>query len=219
MNSYDIKWDQFFVQESLNEKQKERFNTYYHLLHEWNERFNITAIKGADVIPYHFQDSLIIRHLYDISGLRGVADVGSGGGFPGVPLAISYPDLPVVLIEVQKKKITFLQEVVTQLGLDNVQIYDKDWGTFVHTATIPIDLFVSRASLQPKELMMMYQVSTGYRSSICAYWASVHWEADSMTKRYVQQVHEYTVGDRVRKLVIFSNKKSNVLKLPAVMHV
>lgn len=96
------------------------FMQYLLLLLKWNKAYNLTAVRNlADMIPLHIYDSLAIK-----DWLHGelIIDVGSGAGLPGIPLAISHPQLDFVLLDSNGKKTRFLQEVKRQLSLNNVQI-------------------------------------------------------------------------------------------------
>ena len=104
----------------LNEKQKEQFKRYCELLIEYNERFNLTAItEKREIYIKHFIDSALAVELLKGENL---ADVGSGGGFPALPLKIIKPELEVTLIEATEKKCEFLKEIVGQLGLTGVKV-------------------------------------------------------------------------------------------------
>jgi 16S rRNA (guanine527-N7)-methyltransferase len=90
------------------------------LLLKWNKVYNLTGVRGADeVVDRHFVESFALRKL-----LRGtsVADVGSGGGLPGVPLAIAEPERRFTLIESRAKRVRFLRHVVAELGLANTEV-------------------------------------------------------------------------------------------------
>ncbi len=101
--------------------QIEKFIRYYELLIEWNDNINLTAIVDFDeVILKHFTDSLFLLNFYDIPKGAKVIDVGTGAGFPGIPLKIMRPDLEVLLLDSLNKRITFLKEVVNDLGLTDV---------------------------------------------------------------------------------------------------
>ena len=106
----------------LNDIQINKFEKYASLLLEWNEKFNLTAIKDIDEIEEkHFIDSLYLDKYVELNN-KSLLDVGTGAGFPGIPLAIVHPTLSVMLLESNGKKISFLKEVVKQLELTNVII-------------------------------------------------------------------------------------------------
>lgn len=106
----------------LTEDQINKFKRYLELLLEWNEKFNLTAITDKDEIEEkHFIDSIALTKFFDIKG-KSLLDVGSGAGFPGLPLAIVEPNARITLLESNGKRVTFLKEVVKDLGLSNVEI-------------------------------------------------------------------------------------------------
>lgn len=105
----------------LTDVQTEQFLRFYELLIEWNERMNLTAITDFDeVVLKHFIDSSCGSLVCDFSAVDNVLDLGTGAGFPGIPLKILYPDTEFVLMDSLQKRIGFLQEVITQLGLKKI---------------------------------------------------------------------------------------------------
>ena len=107
---------------SLSSKQIEQLDTYYEMLIEKNKVMNLTAITEFDeVIVKHFADSLSICTVLP-EDVKTVCDLGTGAGFPGIPMAIAYPELQFTLIDSLNKRIKFLQEVVDELGLTNVTL-------------------------------------------------------------------------------------------------
>ncbi len=109
----------------LSAEQIDRFNAYYEHLVEWNARINLTAITGySQVEVLHFLDSLSVARALRPGGLDGkkLIDVGAGAGFPGLPLAIAFPELNVTLLEATGKKALFLDFVSRALGLPNVAV-------------------------------------------------------------------------------------------------
>ena len=102
-------------------EQLEQFFAYMNLLIEWNEKMNLTAIvEPNEIILKHFIDSITI--LKEIDNNSKIIDVGTGAGFPGVPLSIMNPTLKITLADSLNKRLIFLQEVVNQLGLKNIEI-------------------------------------------------------------------------------------------------
>ncbi len=104
----------------LSEEQIEKFYSYMKLLLEWNEKINLTAITDEkEIILKHFIDSLTINKYID-SGDR-IVDVGTGAGFPGIPLKILREDVEIVLVDSLNKRINFLNEVIEKLKLTNIR--------------------------------------------------------------------------------------------------
>ncbi len=102
---------------SLTDKQKRQFETYFEVLLEWNERMNLTSLTTKeDVYMKHFLDSLHMISLIDLKDQL-VLDVGSGAGFPGMPLKIAFPDLKLTIVDALKKRIVFLETLCEKLGL------------------------------------------------------------------------------------------------------
>ena len=107
---------------NLSEKQIEQLDKYYELLIEKNKVMNLTAITEFDeVIVKHFADSLSICTVMP-DDIHTICDLGTGAGFPGIPMAIAYPNIQFTLIDSLNKRIKFLQEVVDCIGLNNVTL-------------------------------------------------------------------------------------------------
>lgn len=197
-------WLLFQQANNLSGEQLQKFQQYYALLSEWNEKINLTRIMNlADVLNYHFTDSLQLEKALDLNNIASIADVGSGGGFPGIPLKIKYPHLKVVLIEVVGKKILFLKEVVAQLGLTGVKVLQIDWRTFLRSYDENIDLFLARASLQIPELLRVFKPSSLNNDAQLVYWASETWQPTEEQAKFVIEQFSYSVGDKQRKLIFF----------------
>ncbi len=110
----------------LNGEQVERFKTYYDELVSWNESVNLTAVTGREEVQTrHFLDSLAVASALPANVLDGadkLLDVGTGAGFPGLPLKIAYPRIDLTLLEATAKKTTFLNHVADKLGLEGVTV-------------------------------------------------------------------------------------------------
>ncbi|MFC5469415.1 16S rRNA (guanine(527)-N(7))-methyltransferase RsmG [Cohnella suwonensis] len=105
----------------LSERQLMQFETYYELLVEWNEKMNLTGItERSAVYEKHFYDSLTLAGIGRFADHHCLADIGSGAGFPSIPLAIVFPHLRVTIIDALAKRIRFLEEVASKLGLEKV---------------------------------------------------------------------------------------------------
>jgi 16S rRNA (guanine527-N7)-methyltransferase len=104
---------------------EERLLKYIELLVKWNRTYNLTAVRDPlAMVSHHLLDSLaVLPHLAFAGERARVADIGSGAGLPGIPLALARPDWHVTLIEANDKKASFLQQAKIELALSNVQIH------------------------------------------------------------------------------------------------
>lgn len=106
---------------NLNNTQIEQYVTYYEMMVEKNKVMNLTAITEFDeVIDKHFIDSLSIVKCIDVHNVQSVIDVGTGAGFPGIPLKIAFPHLKLTLLDSLNKRVNFLNDVVHALGMNDV---------------------------------------------------------------------------------------------------
>jgi len=146
---HDKAWLEFFSDSvvgaglKLSDQQCGLFLRYMAELIKWNRTTNITRIiEPRAVALKHFLDSILITRYINIA-CRTIADVGSGGGFPGIPLAIFEPECSVVVMDSVGKKCAFLKHVVRALGLANIEVYHGRAEAYPALATF--DLAVSRA--------------------------------------------------------------------------
>lgn len=130
---------------NLAPEQIDQFLVYLDLLLKWNRKMSLTALRTpTEIISRHFLDSLLLLPYLPETGR--LLDIGSGAGFPGLPLKIARPGLTIDLVEATAKKVSFLKEAVRRLGLSGVEV----WPLFLGKSPMPIDsanpweVFISR---------------------------------------------------------------------------
>jgi 16S rRNA (guanine527-N7)-methyltransferase len=134
---------------SVTAEQSEALAQFVELLLRWNKVYNLTGVRGADeVVDRHLVESFALRSL--LKGER-VADVGSGGGLPGLPLAIAEPERRFTLIESRAKRVRFLRHVVAELKLTNTEVAHSR-AEDLHVER-PFDTVLARAVAPPAELL------------------------------------------------------------------
>lgn len=133
---------------TLTSFQIEQFITYYEMLIEKNKVMNLTGITDfEEVLKKHFIDSLSLVKACDLNGDISLLDVGTGAGFPGIPLKIAFPNLKITLLDSLNKRITFLQEVIDRLELKTIEAFHGRAEDFAKPDLLreKFDLCVSRA--------------------------------------------------------------------------
>ncbi|MDQ5983090.1 MAG: Ribosomal RNA small subunit methyltransferase G [Eubacteriales bacterium SKADARSKE-1] len=128
MNDFKLFSNKVFKEYSifLDEKALDRLEKYARLLILWNEKMNLTAITDIqEIIIKHFLDSLTILSCVDASKDAKVIDVGTGAGFPGMPLKIARPDIKLTLLDSLNKRLIFLRELLNELELDAELIHSR----------------------------------------------------------------------------------------------
>ena len=130
--------DPFLSGKELDQQQLEKIGAFVELLQRWNEKTNLTAIRGEEeIITRHFGESFFLAsQLCEPQQVFSAIDFGSGAGFPGIPLAMYAPLARVTLIEAQNKKATFLKEAVRALALKNVNVFAGRGETFNGAANL-----------------------------------------------------------------------------------
>ncbi|MCR5148756.1 MAG: 16S rRNA (guanine(527)-N(7))-methyltransferase RsmG [Eubacterium sp.] len=125
----------------------DQFDHYYDLLIDWNKKINLTAItEYDDVISKHFIDSILVSSFVDLNGKK-IIDIGTGAGFPGIPIKILFPETELVLLDSLNKRVRFLEEVINKLSLKNVRIIHGRAEDLAHNKELraSFDIALSRA--------------------------------------------------------------------------
>jgi 16S rRNA (guanine(527)-N(7))-methyltransferase RsmG len=200
-------WAQFQEQEKLTDEQIDQFKQYETFLSKSNEDFNLTAVTDiSGIVRQHFSDSIVVRNFVDFNKLTTIADIGTGAGFPAIPIKILYPHLSVILIEVTKKRRLFLDDLIILLRLENVEVCGYDWRTFLRITEWPVELFVTKAALDEVELCRAFKPACSYKGATIVYWAIDEWESHLKSLPFLQKSEAYKLGVRKRKLVFFGLK-------------
>lgn len=148
---YDLTYFEKILSEwniTLSDQQKRQFSTFYEMLVEKNKVMNLTAItEFEEVIEKHFLDSVSLGAVVDLSKEISVLDMGTGAGFPGIPLKIVYPNLNITLADSLNKRIGFLNEVIEELQLEGITAVHARAEELARNAEYreQFDLCVSRA--------------------------------------------------------------------------
>src|SRR5712664_2329821 len=182
---------------------------YIKILLAWNEKVNLTAIRDPLEILYrHFCESMYAAEIIPERGGR-LADVGSGGGFPGLPLKIIRPDLRVFLVESNLKKATFLAEVVRELGLKDAQVLVRRYEE-LNEEMAPLDYVCSRALGEfPGFLDWAGSKQTGAKQVIL--WIGAR-DLPEIQKIASWDWHEpIAVPHSLRRLLLVGSKKSAIV--------
>lgn len=209
----------------LSTGQLKSFSTYADLLLEWNQKMNLTAITDPfDVAVKHFADSLYGLHF--INENASIIDVGTGAGFPGIPLKIARPSLSLTLLDSLNKRLTFLDTVVSQLNLTKTQTVHsraEDGATIKSPLREAFDVSVSRAVSQLNVLaeyclpyVKVGGVFLAYKGGDVTAELSQAENAISLLGGKVAEVYSYTIAktDITHSIVVISKVEPTPEKYP-----
>jgi 16S rRNA (guanine527-N7)-methyltransferase len=190
---------------TVNDKQVQQIQRYIDILLAWNDKVNLTAIRDPlEILHRHFCESMFAAPAVPVEKGR-LADVGSGGGFPGLPLKILCPELQVFLIESNIKKATFLAEVVRELGLADARVLVSRYEELTEEVA-PLDFVCCRAlgDFQP---FLEWAASDRVAASQVVLWIG---------SRDVEEIHKIAlwtwresipVPNSLRRLLLVGTKK------------
>ena len=223
-SKFDLELEKIGI--TLNERQKQQFDKYYEMLVEWNKVMNLTAItEKNEVIDKHFADSLaLIKSGVSLTGQK-ILDIGTGAGFPGIPLKIAFPELEIVLLDSLNKRIKFLNEVIEALGLEKITAIHGRAEDFAKQKEYreQFDYVVSRAvaNLTVLSEYCLPYVKTGgtfisYKSGTVQEEAEEAEKAINILGGQVKDITYFKLPDSEidRSLVIINKKKSTPGKYP-----
>ena len=139
----------------LCSKQLNQLDQYYHLLVSWNEKINLTRIiEEKDVYLKHFYDSLTLSKVVDLNNNLKVCDIGTGAGFPGIVLKIVFPKLKITLVDALLKRINFLNVVIKELDLKNIEAIHSRAEDYVKFHKNEFDIVTCRAVSRLSNLLV-----------------------------------------------------------------
>lgn len=148
-------------------KDDEVFSPFVDLLLQWNQKINLTAITNRqDILVKHIEDSLALIQF--LENTQSLVDLGSGGGFPGLVLKLALPHLHVVLVESQRKKASFLLDVISRLSLTEIHVLCARAESPEAVAAGPFDVVTSRATWKLSDFLSIALAYTHAASTIIA---------------------------------------------------
>lgn len=216
--------EKFEEQEKVMKLSEEQLNNYYNymeLLIEWNKKINLTAItEPKEIIEKHFIDSLTI--LPYIGENSNIIDIGTGAGFPGIPVKIANASLKITLLDSLNKRITFLKEVISKLELENIEAIHGRAEEYIKESREKYDIAVSRAVAElPTLLEYLFPYVKIGGKCICMKGPKALEEIEKSKKALkilggeIEKIENIKINNEMeRNIIIIRKTKSTPLKYP-----
>lgn len=208
----------------LSDQQLQQFTTYYEMLIEKNKVMNLTAItEFNEVLEKHFEDSLSLIRAIDLRNPQTVLDLGTGAGFPGIPLKIAFPELKITLADSLNKRILFLQDVIRELGLEKIETVHGRAEDLAKNSNFreQFDLCVSRAvaNLSTLSEYCLPFVKIGgkfisYKAGECDEEVAASKSAVFLLGGKISETKKFTVGESNRAFIIIDKVGGTPKKYP-----
>lgn len=205
---------------ALSEEQEEKFLKYYDFLVSENQKYNLTAITSREDVFYkHFLDSVLPES--EITKNARIIDIGSGAGFPAVPLKIVRPDLNFTLVDSLNKRVNFLNQLFSLLELSNIRAIHARAEDFIKGNRESYDFAVARA-VAPLNALLEYMVPYLKIGGRCLIYKSQKMEEEIKEAKKAMEilsvrivkVLEYELGDATRKILIVEKLEKTNEKYP-----
>ena len=208
----------------LTETQYVQFDKYFEMLVEWNKVMNLTGItEYEEVNEKHFVDSISIVKSVDMNKVTSVIDIGTGAGFPGIPLKIVFPHLKITLLDSLNKRINFLNAVIEKIGLEDIETIHGRAEDFARKPEYreQYDLCVSRAvaNLSTLSEYCLPFVKVGgnfisYKSGECDEEVAASKKAVYILGGEIKDIYKFTLGDSGRAFVTIQKTKRTPKSYP-----
>lgn len=198
---------------NINKYQLEQLNKFYNLMIEWNKKINLTRIVDEkEVYLKHFYDSLTLIKAVDLKNVKTLCDVGTGAGFPGIVIKILFPNIKITLIDSLQKRINYLNEVINELKLNDIEAIHTRGENFQGK----YDVVTSRAVANIEKLVNYTMHLVDKDGIFVAMKAEVDKELTSkvykeLNKKYqIIDIHKFLLPkeNSHRSLVVIKNKKA-----------
>lgn len=209
---------------NLSDDQLDQFYRYYEMLIDWNEKINLTSITDFDeVLQKHFLDSLSIGRMISQDSSLSIIDIGTGAGFPGIPIKIAFPDTNITLMDSLNKRIHFLNEVIDELKLDGIEAIHGRAEDFAKEGLLreKYDICVSRAVANLSSLCELCLPYVKVGGIFVSYKSEKAMEEIKMSQNAVSVLggnnisyDEFTLSETFRVLVKIEKTGPTPLKYP-----